>query len=141
MFDLYDSDRLTEWKRFRTHLETSQTPFEDVAEFWSRAPFVSSYLDPQDPQSWPDPWHLILDDKLDDLAICLGMLYTIKLTQRFIDSCCEIHMTMFPKKKDPKYFLLVDGQYLLNDIPKQISSVEKLHEYSANRIWIKNTRV
>lgn len=141
MFDLYDSDRLTEWKRFRNQLEVSPTPFEDVADLWSRAPFVSSYLDPLDPQSWPDPWHLILDDRLDDLAICLGMLYTIKLTQRFIDSCCEIHMTMFPKKKYPKYFLLVDSKYLLNDVPKQVSSVDKLRECQANRIWIKDTRI
>ena len=80
VFDSYGTDRLTKWKQFRDSLETSATPLEDVAELWSHAPFVSPYLDPQNPAEWPDPWHLILDLRLDDLAIALGMLYTIKLT-------------------------------------------------------------
>ena len=46
MFDLYDNDRLIKWKQFRDSIETSQTPLEDVAHLWSRAPFVSSYLNP-----------------------------------------------------------------------------------------------
>ncbi len=112
MFDVHGVDRLAKWKEFRLQLEHSQTPLEDVAVFWSRAPFVSSYLNPQNPQSWPDPWHLILDERLDDLAITLGMLYTIKLTQRFMDSVCEIHMSM--SQKEYNYYLVIDNMHVLN---------------------------
>jgi len=80
VFDQYGTDRIAAWKQFRDTLETSEHPLEDVAEFWSHAPFVSAYLDPNLPQQWPDPWQLILDLRLDDLAITLGMLYTVKLT-------------------------------------------------------------
>jgi hypothetical protein len=103
VFDEYGTKRLAAWRQFRESLETSLNPLEDVAELWCHAPFVSPYLDPQLPTEWPDPWHLMLDLRLDDLALVLGMLYTIKLTQRFIDTKCEIHMSMCSQKKQQQY--------------------------------------
>lgn len=134
MFDVYGVDRLTEWKRFRDKLETSQNPLEDLADFWSRAPFVSSYLDKKNPSEWPDPWHLILDDRLDDLAIALGMLYTLKLTQRFMNCDCEIHMSMLPDKS-ACYFLLVDNKHVLNYRYKEVVDVSELREVETNRLY------
>jgi hypothetical protein len=135
VFNLYRNDRLTHWKEFRDSLETSDTPLEDVAILWSRAPFVSPYLNPTNPTEWPDPWHLILDGKFDDLAICLGMLYTIKLTHRFIDARCEIHTSTLSGKSSPDYWLIVDGTYVLNYEYKHVIDVNKLENFSSNKIW------
>ena len=134
MFNLYDNDRLTAWKQFRDSLEVSDTPFGDVATLWSRAPFVSPYLDPQNPSEWPDPWHLVLDSRLDNLAIALGMLYTIKLTQRFIDTECEIYKFIFPNKED-QYLLVVDKKYVLNLEYKEVVGIEKMQELDTKLIW------
>lgn len=109
MFDLFGTDRLIEWKKFRTRLESSQTPFDDVLDFWARAPFVNPYLDPNNVKSWPDPWHLILDGKFDDLAISLGIAYTLKLTKRFMVEDFEIHMSITFKENNPKYYLRTNG--------------------------------
>ena len=114
VFDEHGTQRLAAWRQFRQSLETSETALQDVAKLWTHAPFVSSYLDPQLPTEWPDPWHLMLDLRLDDLALVLGMLYTIKLTQRFIDTKCEIHMSMCPEKNFTQYLLLVDNSHVLN---------------------------
>ena len=114
VFDEYGTKRLAVWREFRESLEVSSTPLEDVARLWKHAPFVSPYLDPQIPSAWPDPWHLMLDLRLDDLALVLGMLYTIKLTQRFIDTKCEIHMSMCPQNKERQYMLLVGDAQVLN---------------------------
>lgn len=138
VFDSYGTDRLTNWKQFRDSLETSATPLEDVAELWSHAPFVSPYLDPQNPAEWPDPWHLILDERLDELAIVLGMLYTIKLTQRFIDTHCEIHMSMLSNKKEPAYFLVVDNKHVLNLEYNSVVDVAALEKLKTNKIWSKS---
>ena len=135
MFDLYGNDRLTEWKKFRDSLETVPNPLEEVSKLWSRAPFVNHYLDPQCPSEWPDPWHLILDGKLDDLAICLGMLYTIKLTQRFMATVCEIHMSMLPKDSSPRFYLVVDNAYVLNYEPRKIHDLTVLQDFQTNTIW------
>jgi hypothetical protein len=138
VFDSYGTDRLTKWKQFRDSLETSATPLEDVAEMWSHAPFVSPYLDPQNPNEWPDPWHLILDSRLDELAIVLGMLYTIKLTRRFIDTHCEIHTSMLSNKKELAYLLIVDNKHVLNLEYNSVVAVEELKKFSTSMIWSKS---
>jgi hypothetical protein len=120
VFDLRDNERLIEWKKFRDSLEHNQSPLQEVADFWSMAPFVSRYLDPSDPGTWPDPWHLILDGKFDDLAICLGMLYTLQLTQRFMHSRYEIHMSITPEIKAPLFYLAVDQCFILNYTYKRV---------------------
>ena len=116
-------------------METVPNPLEEVSKLWSRAPFVNHYLDPQCPSEWPDPWHLILDGKLDDLAICLGMLYTIKLTQRFMATVCEIHMSMLPKDSSPRFYLVVDNTYVLNYEPRKIHDLTVLQDFQTNTIW------
>jgi hypothetical protein len=135
VFDHYGNDRLASWKEFRDSLETSDHPLEDVAELWSHAPFVSPYLDPKNPTEWPDPWHLILDLRLDDLAIALGILYTIKLTHRFIDTKCEIHTSMLPNKKQPLYFVVVDNKHVLNLEYKNVVGIEQLNGIESSLIW------
>ncbi len=134
MFDLYGNERLIKWKQFRDSLELSNTPLSDVAEFWSHAPFVNPFLDPKQPDTWPDPWHLVIDGKLDDLAICLGMLYTIKLTQRFTDTVCEIHMSMLPKDRYSKFFLVADNS-VLNYEPRIAHDLKVLHQIQTDIVW------
>jgi hypothetical protein len=136
VFDRYGADRLTQWKEFRNSLEISNTPFDDVAKFWSQAPFVSPYLNPQNPTEWPDPWHLVLDSRLDDLAIALGMLYTIKLTRRFMDSKCEIHTSMSTKEK--KYILVVDNQHVLNLQYGDVVDFDNITKDETSLIWAKD---
>ncbi len=119
MFDLCPTDRLIEWRKFRDSIETNIEPLNSVAELWSHAPFVNHYLDPHNPKKWPDPWRLVMDGKFDDLAIVLGMLYTIKLTQRFINTHCEIHMSTSSKKLDNRFYLIVDNLHVLNLEPRK----------------------
>ena len=134
VFDQYGNDRLVAWKEFRDSLESSSHPLEDVAELWSHTPFVSSYLDPQNPAEWPDPWHLILDGKFDELAIALGMLYTIKLTDRFMENLCEIHMSMSQRESTPRFFLVVDNKHVLNYEPKTVVDFQSM-TVKSNKIW------
>ena len=135
VFDLHGADRLAAWKQFRDNLEKSKNPFQEVVDLWSHAPFVSNYLDPNKPNEWPDPWHLILDLRLDDLAIALGMLYTITLTQRFMKTNCEIHMSMLPNKNEPIFALAVNNEHVLNLEYKKVVDITELQKYKTNIIW------
>lgn len=135
MFNLYGNDRLAEWKRFRDSIETSNDPLKEVASLWGSAPFVNHYLDPNDPTKWPDPWHLVIDSRLDDLALALGMLYTIKLTRRFMETKCEIHTSIRPGDREPKYILLVDNQYVLNLDWSSVVDFEKLADYKTSLLY------
>ena len=135
MFDLYGNKRLTEWKKFRDSLESCDDPLTRVAELWATAPFVNHYLDSNNPNEWPDPWHLVLDGKLDELAICLGMLYTIKLTQRFMSSSCEIHKSMLPNNLEPSFYLVVDQQHVMNYEPRIVHGIAVLDNVQTNTLW------
>ena len=134
VFDLYGNERLFKWKQFRDSIEVSDHPLDDVAEFWSHAPFVNPFLDPEQPKTWPDPWHLVIDGKLDDLAICLGMLYTVKLTQRFMHVVCEIHKSMLPQDHDARFFLVVDNA-VLNYEPRIAHDLKVLRQIKTHMVW------
>lgn len=134
VFDEHGTDRLLSWRQFRESLETSSNPLQQVADLWKHAPFVSPYLDPKIPDDWPDPWRLILDLRLDNLAIVLGMLYTIKLTQRFMDTECEIHMSMPSQKNEPNYFLIVDNKFVLNLQYGAVVSKDQISNIDTKRI-------
>jgi hypothetical protein len=141
MFNLYGNERLIEWKKFRDSLESCSDPLTRVAELWATAPFVNPYIDPNNPNEWPDPWHLVLDSKLDELAISLGMLYTVKLTQRFIDSNCEIHKSMLPNNLEPSFYLVVDQQHVMNYEPRIVHSISVLDKVQTNTLWRCNQRL
>jgi len=140
VFNLHGSDRLAEWKNFRDKLETSDQPFEEVVSFWSKAPFVSNYLNPKNPLEWPNPWSLVLESDLDELAISLGMLYTIKLTQRFNDSECEIH-TIVLEGESPRYFLVIDNQHVLNFNYGEVNGLDAVESFKTSLIWSKKDRL
>lgn len=133
VFEVYDTERLTAWKEFRDSLEDSNTPFDDVIELWSKAPFVNSYLNPHHPASWPDPWHLMLDGKYDDLGLVLGMLHTLKLTQRFEHSKFELYSTL--NNNSTTYFLIVDSYIVLNFEYKQLIYKNDLPDIISNLLW------
>ncbi len=141
MFNLYGNERLIEWKKFRNSLESCSDPLTRVAELWATAPFINPYLDSKNPNEWPDPWHLVLDSKLDELAISLGMLYTIKLTQRFMDSNCEIHKSMLPNNLEPSFYLVVDQQHVMNYEPRTVHSISVLDCVQTNTLWRCNQRL
>lgn len=134
MFDLHGIDRLAEWKKFRNTLETASDPFLDVITFWSKAPFVNLYLDYTDPASWPDPWHTVLDSKYDDLAITLGMLYTLLLTDRFSKENYKIYIIENTEKLD-KFCLSIGKFSILNLNYGQISHFSELKNYQASMIY------
>lgn len=132
MFDLDQTLKLKAWKDFRQALETSITPLQDVAILWSKAPFVNHYLDPNSSTKWPDPWKLILDGKFDDLAIALGMCYTLTLTERFKTQQVEIHMSM--SSEETQYFVVVNNCHVLNFTYREVINVNEL-TVESNKIW------
>jgi hypothetical protein len=124
VFDYYELQRIEKWKEFRDALETSETPFEDVVNLWSKAPFVNKYLNPYNYTSWPNPWELLVDGKFDELALVIGMTYTIKLTERFKNS--NIKICLVPDTKDITYFLIVDDRYVLNYEYRKILLIDQI---------------
>lgn len=136
MFDLHGINRLAAWRQFRDSLESSKTPFEDIIDFWSKALFVNDYLNQKSPNTWPDPWKLILDGKFDRLGLALAMLYTIKLTERFSQTSGEIYTSLSLKNQKTNFVVVIGNETALNLEYKEIIALKLLKKINKiNKIW------
>lgn len=115
MWKLNSSERLARWRDFRKSLNS--LPLDQAlvrtAELWADCPFTPYYLDTDQPDSWPDPWTLIEENYYCDLARCLGMLYTIALS----DHRPRIEIRVYYDAESRLHYNLVwieDGKYVLN---------------------------
>jgi hypothetical protein len=115
MWKLKADERLAHWREFRKKLDTLEleNAVQEVADFWTRCPFTPYYLDIDQPLDWPDPWTLIEENFYCDIAIALGMLYTIKFTAH--SPAIELRVYQDPETR--VYYNLAwidDGKYVLN---------------------------
>jgi len=123
MFRLPVASRLEAWRNFRRSLD--ELEFEQAlartAEFWTPAPHKAYYLDPDDVESWPDPWTLVEENYYCDLAKSLAMLYTVYLTNH--RNSIEYEIRVY---KDPDtgvlYHIayLCQGKYILNLVDSEV---------------------
>jgi hypothetical protein len=138
VFDVSGTERLTEWRKIRDDLQNSSSPYNSVLEVWKRAPLVNPYLDPNDPGSWPDPWHLILDNRYDELALALGIVYTLGLSERFMSTEIEIHMSIL-EDKITDYFVVCEDVVI--DVGCREIRSKSFISATAKSIWTYQNRI
>lgn len=128
MWKLGTSERLSRWRDFRKQLNTK--PFEQalnsLVECWQTCPFAPYYLDPDCPESWPDPWTLIEENNYCDLAKCLGIIYTIVLTAH--RNKFEVELRIYEDNKTGHRYNLAwinQGKYIINLIDNTVVNKEQ----------------
>jgi hypothetical protein len=134
VFDKYDIERLSAWKGFREALEDHADPLLATAELWANAPFVNSFIDDAAPASWPGPWELVMGKRFDDLAIALGMLYTLSLTRRFAKARFDLYKL---SESSPRYVLVVNNGRVLNLEYRGVVGVASAGICDFNKIYTK----
>lgn len=122
------NERLTRWKEFRQTLD--KLPVDqavtEVNNMWSTAPFVTYYLSPDQPETWPDPWELLAENYYCEIAKALGILYTIYFTgHKHIDLALEIYYD-FNEKTRVNVVNVDQGKYILNYYPYEIVNTEQI---------------
>lgn len=78
-------DRLQDWHNLR-HAADHDDPHTfllHVNNWWMRAPINGYYLHWDYSHEWPGPWQLLSDNVWCDLARCLGIVYTLTMTEKF----------------------------------------------------------
>lgn len=135
MFEKNFDQRLSLWREFREKLEISATPFQDVLDFYSRAPTVSIHTDAWDETTWPDPWQLLEENQYCDFCIVLGMCYSLQLTDRFSGSSFEIHIGIDKEKTANFYFLVVDKSVLGYYNKEQLRSETMPKNIESQRVY------
>jgi len=129
-WNLRVNDRLAEWKNFRHRL--SDLPIDqaipELNSFWSSAPYVTFYLDPSDPGTWPDPWTLLAENYYCNVAKALGILYTIYFTSH---RTSDIKLLVYYDYHDKERYTVVNmdqGKYILNYWPNEIVNTKQIEE-------------
>jgi hypothetical protein len=129
-WNLRVNDRLAEWKDFRNklvHLPLDQA-IQELNAMWSTAPYVTYYLDPSEPHTWPDPWQLLAENYYCNVAKALGILYTIYFTSHRTKDL-ELHVYYDYKDKERYTVVYMDqGKYILNYWPYEIVNIKQIEE-------------
>ena len=117
MWKLDTAGRIAQWRDFRKSLD--ELPFDQaldaVAKFWQTAPFCPYNLDPEKPDSWPDPWTLIYENVYCDIAKCLGIVYTLLLSEHRTMLDVEVRVYQDPKTRYSYNLAWINqGKYILN---------------------------
>jgi len=109
-------DRLSAWAKLRQELNYSETPLDDIADYWSSAKltYFNPNVDPYNYPSWPNPWQIIADNQYDDLTLALVIGYTVKLTEQFKNSRVEIRSMVDSTRTRLYNLVYIDDQYVLN---------------------------
>jgi len=136
MFNLRSFEaRLRHWTDFRSSLEDSDKPFDDVVRYYNLVPLVSINTDPWDKSIWPGPWELVDQNQYCSFCKILGMCYTLKLTERFKDADFEIHIASDNKTSTSCYYLLVNNETVVGYDEKSISKEELPSSFYSQRIY------
>lgn len=109
------------WNYFRdslTGLAFEQALF-NTNKWWAGAPWIQYNLHWDDYSKWPDPWQLLEDNRWCSLARCLGIAYTIMMSDQF--KTAEKFSII---EYDGRDLVLFDnGKYVLNYNDEQIVNI------------------
>lgn len=114
-------DRLAAWVQLRERCQSVPLPscLSAINLWWQSSPWRPYYLHWDDRQTWPDPWQLLADDVFCDVARALGMLYTVRMLERF--DCADAYLV----QTDQNNLVLVDqGKYVLNWAPDVVVNIQ-----------------
>jgi hypothetical protein len=131
MWKLKPGERIARWRDFRKTLNTLtlEQAVAAVANYWQSCPFTPYYLDTDNHKSWPDPWTLIHENYYCDLAKCLGIVYTLCLTDHNIHIEPEIRVYQDPVTKVTYNLAWFNqGKYILNMSDAEVVNIEHFKE-------------
>jgi hypothetical protein len=131
MFKLSDSRRLSHWKTFRDQLGsmTLLQALKATQQLWQTCPFTPFYLAADQPDSWPNPWDLLIENYYCDLAKCLGIVYTLHLSnhKNVLDPEIRVYNDMVSRYQyHIAYF--ANGKYVLNLIDNEVVNKEHINQ-------------
>lgn len=140
-FNEPEDHRIVSWRNWRESLNSlpKEEILQQVAETWSHVPIVMHLLSPDQIDTWPNPWQLITDNYYCDIAINLGIFYSLALIEnvKFDDLCIEIYQDQngwinLSSVEQGKYVLNYSHGKIVNRSYVEQTNTEKtlLHRYS-----------
>jgi hypothetical protein len=130
MWKLEASERIAHWRAFRLTLggKSLEQAIQATAEFWQSCPHKPYYLDPNEPETWPNAWDLITENYYCDVAKSLAMLYTIAYSMHGQDLPMKICVYYDPETGYEYNLAIFDeGKYVINLLDGQIVNINHIN--------------
>jgi hypothetical protein len=121
VFQLNYESRLKSWYDLRKSLENNdiETICLAIDKWWQYAPLLNHHLHPDDIDSWPGPWELLVENNYCQIARGLGMVYTLKLV-----GIKEVDFSLAIDDNNEECALVMvdNAKYILNYYPNTVIS-------------------
>jgi hypothetical protein len=131
MWKLEASERIAHWRAFRLTLsgKSLEQSIQATAEFWQSCPHKPYYLDPSEPETWPNAWDLITENYYCDIAKALAMLYTIAYSMHGQDLPMKICVYNDPDSGyDYNLAIFDEGKYIINLLDGQVVNINHIND-------------
>jgi hypothetical protein len=131
VFQLNYDARLRSWYELRVQIEGTliQNKCVEIDEWWQKAPLINHHLHPQDINTWPGPWDLLVENTYCTVARALGMCYTLLLVD---ETDIEMVEATDNNGEDVVLVLVDNAKYVLNYYPGTVLS-NTLSEFTIKR--------
>ena len=128
MFKLDVEARLAAWSALRKQISISESPFQELIDFWAHTPFTphNHHIDPYHQASWATPWEIIVENKYDDFTKAVMMGYSLQLTDRYNKSNIQIRTLIDTEHNRLYNVVYVDDAWALNFDDNQVVSVNDI---------------
>jgi hypothetical protein len=121
VFQLNYESRLKSWYDLRKSLENNDitTVCLAIDKWWQYAPLLNHHLHPDDIDSWPGPWELLVENNYCQIARGLGMVYTLQLV-----GIKEVDFSLAIDDNNEECALVMvdNAKYILNYYPNTVIS-------------------
>jgi len=121
VFQLNYESRLKSWYDLRKSLENNdiETICLAIDKWWQYAPLLNHHLHPDDIDSWPGPWELLVENNYCQIARGLGMVYTLQLV-----GIKEVDFSLAIDDNNEECALVMvdNAKYILNYYPNTVIS-------------------
>jgi hypothetical protein len=121
VFQLNFEARLRSWHDLRKSLENADTETKclEIDKWWQYAPLLNHHLHPDDIDSWPGPWELLVENNYCQMARGLGMVYTLQLVGiKEVDFSIAID----DNNEECALVMVDNAKYILNYYPNTVIS-------------------
>ena len=121
VFQLNYDARLKSWYELRDQIEGTliQNKCVEIDEWWQKAPLINHHLHPQDINTWPGPWDLLVENTYCTVARALGICYTMLLVD---ETDIEMVEATDNNGEDVVLVLVDNAKYILNYWPDTVLS-------------------
>lgn len=139
-FILDPTERLGDWKKFRTSLPalTEEKQLTSVAEYWANAPLVNFAYDIEIPASIPTPWEMINACLWCPMSVAIGMEFTLRLSG-WDAPRLQLHRVVNREISKQCLCLIVDNKFALGHAYREVISYPQPHDEVYGR-WSYNGR-